>query len=118
MLSIVWARYLTLDRGMSGNFSRLVVWIIGGSIVIFILFWFITWCVNRWILGEAFIQLTNPQDYECANSWEGIVLINLLGLFVLNGIILTAFVNWVSNRKNVITTAKPDIHIYKPNGSP
>lgn len=33
------------------------------------------------------------------SEWWAIVIMNLFGLFVLNGVILTIFVNWVSNRK-------------------
>lgn len=33
-------------------------------------------------------------------EWLPIIITNLFGLFVLNGVILTLFVNWVSNRKD------------------
>lgn len=34
------------------------------------------------------------------SEWWAIVIMNLFGLFILNGVILTIFVNWVSNRKD------------------
>lgn len=106
--AIVWRRrYLTLDRYMSGDFIKLFSWVIGISLLIFLLFWAVSWFCNRWTLGEAFIQLTNPQRHHGISShylnnqweWASIVLINLLGIFVLNGLVLTILVNWVTNRK-------------------
>lgn len=102
--SIVWKRrYLTLDRYMSGDFWKLFLWCLGITIGLFLLFWCIGWFCNRWTLGDTFIQLSNPARSDEPNApqreWLAIVLVNLLGLFVLNGVILTLFVNWVSNRK-------------------
>lgn len=102
MRFIVWKRrYLTLDRYMSGNFLSLFIWTIGISIALLLIFWMIAWFCNKWTLGETFIQLTNPTRTKNGRQWEwlAIVITNLLGLFVLNGVILTIFVNWVSNRK-------------------
>lgn len=101
--SIVWdRRYLTLDRYMSGTFWKLFLWCLGITVILFLVFWLIAWWCSKWSLGETFVQLSNPQHNKDADSreWLAIVLVNLLGLFVLNGVILTLFVNWVSNRKD------------------
>lgn len=99
-------RYLTLDRYMSGNFMRLFLKTLLLSAVLFVILWAATFCFSEWNLGEAFIQLTNParhngpQDSDPGSlEWIPIVLVNLLGMFVLNGVVLTIFVNWVTNRK-------------------
>lgn len=60
--------------------------------------------IERWTLGEAFVQLTNPSRASSGKvtpwEWLFIVSFNLFGLAVLNGVILTLLVNWISNRKD------------------
>ena len=90
---------------MSGSFLRLFGYVLGASVVAFLIVSFIANKICNWGIGESFIQLTNPQRHEYGPSstgeseWWAIVLMNLFGLFILNGVILTIFVNWVSNRK-------------------
>lgn len=96
---------LTIDYLMSGSFLRLFGYVISLSIIAFLFLSLLAYLICKWDLGESFIQLTNParhiEGYLRAGDeeWLPIVLLNLFGLFVLNGIILTIFVNWVSNRK-------------------
>lgn len=72
----------------------------------FAVVWFLAWGISGWDPGETFIQLTNPARHDSGIyrvsdlEWFPIVLTNLFGLFVLNGVILTILVNWVSNRKD------------------
>lgn len=94
-------RYLTLDRYMSGKFITIFMWTWCLSFIVFIGLWLLSYNFHEWTLGRAFLQLTNPSDADITNTseWIWVVCINIFGLFVLNGIILTLFVNWVSNRK-------------------
>lgn len=91
---------------MSGRFMPLFLRTMILSIVVFFLLTGILCiCTDiNWGPGEAFIQLTNPSTGKGVSAswpeWIAIVLMNLFGLFVLNGVILTLFVNWVSNRKD------------------
>lgn len=103
---ISWGRrYLTLDRYMSGKFAYLFIWTFFISVATFVTIYFLIQFKVDWSLGEAFIQLTNPSTsgdgWDDADAWEwaAIVVTNLFGLVVLNGVILTLLVNWVSNRK-------------------
>lgn len=96
-------RYLTLDRYMTGSFIKLFLWTFGLSAVIFFLFALLSLILGKWSIGDAFLQLSNPggtigEDHS-AGIWIITVLLNLFGLFVLNGVILTLLVNWVSNRR-------------------
>lgn len=100
-------RYLTLDRYMSGSFLPLFGWTVLLSSVAFLVIWGMLWLLGvNWTILDAFIQLTNPSTSGDGNpgaspiEWVAIVLTNLFGLFVLNGVILTLLVNWVSNRKD------------------
>lgn len=110
-------RYITLDRYMSGDFWRLFAWTFGISVAAFLLIWLIlhlcgVWFMNdnfaqQWSLGESFVQMSNPSRHidQGISAWEwiAIVIMNLFGLFVLNGVVLTLLVNWVSNRKDRFT---------------
>lgn len=103
----VWGRrYLTLDKLMSGRFVPIFLWTLGlSTLVFFVLTWSIRYITGaNWNYGHAFILLTNPSTGQAGHAsiseWIAIVLMNLFGLFVLNGIILTLFINWVSNRKD------------------
>lgn len=113
-MPVIARRYLTLDKYMSGEFIPMFFWTMVISVTIFVALYGLTYLFgrlihdeafsNRWTIGEAFIQLTNPSRDDKANvsSWEWIfiVLFNLFGLAVLNGVILTLLVNWISNRKD------------------
>jgi len=97
---------LILDRWMSGKFLPLF----GITLALFIVFFFVIWLIwylsgVAWSPAEAFIQLSNPSFGEHERSTGimesiAVIITNLFGIFVLNGIILTIFVNWVSNRKD------------------
>lgn len=92
---------LTTDYLMSGSFLRLFVYVVVISVLAFLLLSWLAAKLCGWNIGESFTQLTNPNHNEGADNseWWAIVMMNLFGLFVLNGVILTIFVNWVSNRK-------------------
>lgn len=107
-------RYLTLDKYMSGNFWPLFKNTLLFSLIAFLFLAFIAWILSGWSLMETFIQLTNPQvhrddalnpsvfgDLTVSSYGELFIvpIVNLFGLFVLNGVILTILVNWVTNRK-------------------
>lgn len=103
MRKIIWSRrYLTLDRYMSGNFLPLFRKTFIISFFCFLVVCVFSFFVCGWSPGETFIQLTNPAKhcYKSVLEWLPIIITNLFGLFVLNGVILTLFVNWVSNRKD------------------
>lgn len=97
--------FLKLDRYMSGNFTPIFLWSLGLSALIFCVLWGFAMIVTDWSAGDAFMQMSNPfvkePDARQPDLWEwlAIVVFNLFGLFVLNGIILTLLVNWVSNRR-------------------
>lgn len=91
---------------MSGRFVPLFLSTLAISTIVF---FFLVWLLGtttgvKWNIGDAFIQLTNPSTADkgdaSVSEWFAIVIMNLFGLFVLNGVILTLFVNWVSNRKD------------------
>lgn len=99
---------------MSGNFWPLFKNTIILSLAAFLILALIAWLFSGWSLMETFIQLTNPQLHkeDTLNNpifgeltivpygeWFIIPIVNLFGLFVLNGVILTILVNWVSNRR-------------------
>lgn len=94
-------RYLTLDRWMAGKFMRVFLLTLGGVVGCFILFCALSYTLRGWSAGEVFIQMTNPTPSKLMNQadWFLIVSINLFGLFVVNGILLTLLVNWISNRR-------------------
>lgn len=103
-------RYLTLDRYMTGSFIKLFLWTFGLSALIFLLFALLSLLLGKWSIGDAFLQLSNPggtigEDHSAWN-WIITVLLNLFGLFVLNGMVLTLLVNWVSNRKERFSTGE------------
>lgn len=80
---------------------RLFFWAVFFSTIAFFILAYSASKVCSWNLGESFIQLTNPTRHIDGPLKAGdSVLLNLFGLFVLNGLILTIFVNWVSNRKD------------------
>lgn len=105
-------RYLILDKFMTGKFCHLFLWALFLSTAFFVILWlviyFCGWMMGgeqfaeSWTLGDAFIQLTCPTrhgDGIPAWEWFAIVSVNLFGVFILNGIVLTLLVNWVTNRK-------------------
>lgn len=99
--SISWGRrYLTLDRYMSGSFMPIFLWTLALFLLAFIFIWIFAYFISGWSPGHMFIQLSNPSDGNSVWEWILIVLTNLFGLVVLNGVILTLLVNWVSNRKD------------------
>lgn len=95
---------LTLDRLMSGKFLTLFLWVFLATVVVFGLLWLIFMAVLGWNPGEAFLQLSNPSPHQQEEAtimqWIAIIVMNLFGLFVVNGVVLTLWVNWVSNRKD------------------
>lgn len=94
-------RYLTLDRYMAGDFRRLLFWLIALFTLLFVAAWLIGWWLAGWNIGDAFVNLTNPQRNPAydGSEWPAIVIANILGLIILQGILLTVLVNWVSNRR-------------------
>lgn len=88
---------------MSGKFWPLFRNTLIFSIILFFIIWALACALSGWSPGDAFIQLTNPARHynDGISNWEWlpIIVTNLFGIFVLNGVILTLLVNWVSNRK-------------------
>lgn len=91
---------------MSGKFVPLFLWtIIISSLIFLLLLAVLNYATDTdWSHGKAFIQMTNPSpnipEAKSISEWIAIIVMNLFGLFVLNGVILTLLVNWVSNRKD------------------
>lgn len=106
-------RYLILDRFMTGKFCQLFLWALFLFTAIFVILWILIYFsggilggeqfAEKWTLGDAFIQLTNPARHSADGvttwEWMAIVPVNLFGVFILNGIVLTLLVNWVTNRR-------------------
>lgn len=99
--------FLHLDQYVFANFLPSFLLTLLTSAVIFVALWWILSALGvNWSLGDAFIQLTNPstsadgEDGASALEWIAVIILNLFGLFILNGVILTLLVNWVSNRKD------------------
>lgn len=95
-------RYLVLDQFMSGKFVTLFAITVVSVLAIFLLLCVLAYLLSGWNAGEVFIQLTNPSIPRGRQSfvdWALLVGINLFGLFVVNGILLTILVNWISNRR-------------------
>ena len=80
---------------------RIFLLTFGGVVGCFILFWILSYTLRGWSAGDVFIQMTNPTPSKLMDQadWFLIVSINLFGLFVVNGILLTLLVNWISNRR-------------------
>lgn len=87
---------------MAGDFKRLLLWTILLSLGVFGIIALLSWLAAGLSPGETFINLTNPVRSRPDNAWEwvAIVVANLCGLAVIEGIILTLLINWVSNRKS------------------
>ncbi len=110
--------FLWFDRLMSGDFRSLLAWTAGFTIAGFFLFWGVAWLLKlfglangEWIFGHAFVDLTNPYFGESPGEysgwdWAAVVLLNLFGMFVLNGVLLTVLVNWLSNRRERFVTGE------------
>lgn len=95
-------RYLVLDRCMSGKFFRLFSVTLTSVILLFILLYSISHILKGWSAGEVFIQMTNPSPTNKLmdnSDWFLIVTINLFGMFVVNGVLLTLLLNWLTNRR-------------------
>lgn len=95
-------RYLVLDRCMSGKFFRLFTFTLLSVALLFILLYYISHILKGWSAGEVFIQMTNPSPTKKLmdnSDWFLIVTINLFGMFVVNGILLTLLLNWLTNRR-------------------
>ncbi len=110
--------FLWFDRLMSGDFKILLVWTAGATILGFLMFWGLAHLLKfwgaakgEWIFGHAFVDLTNPYFGESPGDytgwdWFAVVLLNLFGMFVLNGVLLTVLVNWISNRRERFVTGE------------
>lgn len=101
--------YLALDRYMSGDFKKLFLIAFGCSLVLFLVVWGLGYWCAHWDWIDTLIQMSNPaKDEAVARPWEWvpILLANVFGLVVLNGVILTLFVNWLSGRKEQHTNGE------------
>lgn len=104
--------FLSFDRLMSGEFKNLIWWTAKYTIAIFLLLWLIALLLSwlgvlsgRWNFIHAFVDLTNPyigdDSHDLYSYFDQalVIVINLFGMFVLNGVLLTVLVNWISNRR-------------------
>lgn len=102
-LSKIWhRRYLTLDRYMSGKFIKVFLITLSAVMSIFLLLYVLSHYLKGWSAGDVFIQMTNPSPTNRGmdmSEWLLIVVANLFGMFIVNGILLTILINWISNRK-------------------
>lgn len=116
--------FLAFDRLMSGKFKDLIWWTAKYTIIIFLLLWGMAWLLSwtglltgSWDFIHAYVDLTNPyigtEDRDMYSKWDYVIviLINLFGMFVLNGVLLTVLVNWISNRRErfVMGEARYDV---------
>ncbi|MDE6333067.1 MAG: hypothetical protein K2L77_00320 [Muribaculaceae bacterium] len=116
--------FLAFDRLMSGRFKDLIWWTAKYTIFIFLMLWGLAWLLSSmglltgsWDFIHAYVDLTNPyigsDDRDLYSKWDYaiVILINLFGMFVLNGVLLTVLVNWISNRRErfVMGEARYDV---------
>lgn len=95
-------RYLTLDRFLSAGFFRLFGLTMISTVTMFCLLYLLSRTISDWSMGEAFLQLSNAgaqsEDVK-PDEWVPVVVMNIFGLFIVNGVLVTLLVNWISNRK-------------------
>lgn len=100
---ISWSRrYLTLDRFLSAGFVYMFGLTMISAVLMFGFLYLLSRTISNWSLGEAFLQLTNAGARSTdikSEDWGPIVVMNIFGLFIVNGVLVTLLVNWISNRK-------------------
>ena len=104
VFSRIWhRRYLTLDRYMSGKFIKVFLATFVTVLTIFCFLCLLSSSLKGWSAGDVFVQMTNPspkKEMMDLTDWLLIVAVNLFGMFIVNGILLTLLINWISNRKD------------------
>lgn len=109
-------RHQELDVLMAGNFREVlmkVVCILGAVMLVLILIGGAYSLIrgkglfdpDGWYPWNIFIQFTNPSIPSDGNLVDVILMIftNLVGLFFINGLLLTLLVNWVVDRRERFT---------------
>lgn len=108
-------KYHLIDLQMSDKVRNVLIklcWISGGSFALLCVLGILwTWLGPRgwmdpeaWMPWNVFVQLTNPAAPN-VSQWADLVdimlmvLTNLVGIFLVNGLLLTFLVNWVSERR-------------------
>lgn len=103
-------RYQTLDILMSGSFRKILV-----TFLVITGVSFATLCVLGWVLAnygsqesehtwpiwDVFIMLTNPGLKDKYSDYDAYLMVatNVVGILLVNGLLLTIVVNWVSERR-------------------
>lgn len=108
-------RYQYIDILMSGEFKRVLKYVVVGTASVLGLLIIIGLIFGSdlksgeasvqkemtWLPWDIFVQLTNPGIKDSA-SWFDItmmVLTNIAGIILINGLLLTCLVNWVFERR-------------------
>ncbi len=120
------SRYeLTLNQLMSRSLKRQFAFFLGITLIIFLLMWLIGLGVNciycragsetKWNFYTTFVQLTNPNSLEDGHfaDWIFGIAVTLFGLFIVNGIVVTVLVNWLSNRRSEYENGQARYSIFK-----
>lgn len=90
---------------MSGKFIKVFLVTFVTVLTIFCFLCLLSSILKGWSAGEVFVQMTNPspkpkKEMMDLTDWLLIVAVNLFGMFIVNGILLTLLINWISNRKD------------------
>lgn len=95
---------LAFDRFLSWNFIPIFITTLLATAVLFWTLFFVFKLFGSSISPvQAFIQMTNPTEWEPSlhgSNAVALVALNVFGMFVLNGLLLTFLINWVSNRRS------------------
>lgn len=87
---------------MAGTFFRVFMITLISVALLFLLLYWISHLLKGWTAGEVFIQMTNPSPTRRlmdSSEWMLIIAVNLFGMFVVNGVLLTILLNWLTNRR-------------------
>ncbi len=124
--SWIGSRYeLTLNRLMSRHLKRQLGFFLVVTTIMFVVLWAIGLIINlkyerstdetNWNLYTSFVQLTNPNSLKDGHflDWFYGIIVTLFGLFVVNGIVVTVLVNWLSNRRSEYENGQARYDIFK-----
>lgn len=103
-------RYQKLDHLMAGSFKNIIIWFSGITAVAVVLIWLAASLYaslrhdgseQPWAFWDVFIMLTNPSLRDSHTFWDGVLMVgaNVVGIILVNGLLLTVLVNWVSERR-------------------
>ncbi len=96
---------LWLDRFLSKSFVKVFgITFLVSTILLVGVFLIFRYYGSDITAVQAFIQLSNPTEWHDEGvhgiNAAALVVLNLIGLFIINGVVLTLLVNWVSSRKD------------------